>query len=307
MERVHVYDMKYFVKKLIMFMAICWAPADAGAQQGTLLLSEILFQPRSGEAEYVELYNPTDITLELAAYHIVRVLHDSLGAHFPLPSYAVGPHEYVALSKDVASVAACYRVRYASRLVECNLPPYHNGGGSVVLATADSMVVQRLDYSPAMHSRLLRGKAGVSLERRSFERDANEQQNWFSASSVAGYGTPGYENSQSTERLVEEASFVFSSDIVSPDADGYQDALTIEYALDDGTLAARCEVYDGRGRVVRRLLNGDLLGTHGAIVWDGLGSDGQRLPQGQYVVSIAVYDPAGTRQTLRRAVALMYR
>lgn len=285
----------------------CWAPADAGAQQGTLLLSEILFLPRSGEAEYVELYNPTDSVVDLAGYHIVRVLHDSLGTHYPLPAYAVGPHGYVVLSKDVASVASCYRVRYMSHLVECNLPPYPNDGGSVVLARADSVVVQRLDYLPSMHSRLLRGKAGVSLERRSFERDVNDPSNWFSASSTAGYGTPGYENSQSAERLVEESSFVFSSDILSPDADGYQDVLTIDYALDDGSLAARCEVYDGRGRVVRRLLGGDLLGAHGAVVWDGLGAGGQRLPQGQYIVSITVYDASGTQQTVRRTIALIYR
>ena len=294
-------------KFLLMSLMACWAPADAGAQQGTLLLSELLFQPRSGEAEYVELFNPTDSDVDLAAFHIVRVIHDSLGTHYPLPSHVVGSHEYVVLSKDAASVAACYAVHDASHLVECNLPPYPNDGGAVVLSTVDSVVVQWLDYSPSMHSRLLRNKAGVSLERRSFSRDVNDPSNWFSASSVAGYGTPGSENSQSAEYLVEEASFVFESDIVSPDGDGYQDGLTIEYSLDDGALAARCEIYDSRGTIVRRLLNGDLLGTYGAIRWDGHGDGGQRLPQGQYIVAITVYDAAGTRQTVRRAIALLYR
>lgn len=303
----YIYDMKDCVKKLITFMAICWVPAVAGAQQGTLLLSELLYQPLSGEAEYVELYNASDTMMELGDYHIVRVLHDTLSTHYQLPAHGVGPHEYVVLTRDAASVAGCYNVKYPWRMVECQLPTYPNEGGTVVLCRGDSTVVQRFDYQPVMHSRLLRNRAGVSLERRSFGRSENAADNWFSASSTSGYGTPGYENSQSTELLVEERAFSFSADIVSPDGDGYQDELEIEYRLDDGALAARAEVMDSRGRTVRRLLNAELLGTHGTIGWDGCGGDGRRLPEGQYIVEIVLYDSAGTRQTLRRVVALIYR
>ena len=283
------------------------AHVTAYAQQGKLLLSELLFQPRSGEAEYVELYNNSNADVELSEYHIVRWIGDSLGKHYSLPSYTVGAHEYVVLTKDAASVTANYTVRQISRLVECNLPTYPNDGGAVVLCKADSTIVQRLDYSPSMHSRLLRNKSGVSLERRDFMRDVNEASNWFSASSLSGYGTPGYENSQSSEYLVEEASFQFSSDIVSPDGDDYQDELSIEYTLDDWELAARAEVRDARGKLILRLLNGALLGTHGTILWNGRSVDGRRLPQGQYIIVITIYNTAGTQQVLKRTVALMYK
>ena len=155
--------------------------------------------------------------------------------------------------------------------------------------------------------RLLRNKAGVSLERRSFDRPTNEPSNWFSASSTAGYGTPGYTNSQSSEWLVEENAFEFSSTLVSPDGDDYQDELEITYRLDDGDLAARIEVYDVRGQLVRRLLNNSLLGIHGTLIWDGRGENGQWLPEGQYIVQIIVYDTSGTCQTIRRAVAMVLR
>ena len=278
--------------------------APTAAQQGTLLLSEILFQPASGEAEYVELYNNSSSSIDLADYHIVRWIGDSLGRHYPLPQHTMAPRTYVALTKDEASVKACYHLAVGASLLECQLPPYPNSGGSVILSTSDSVVVDRLDYNPSMHSPLLRNKAGVSLERRSFDRPTNEASNWFSASSTAGYGTPGYANSQSTEWLVEESSFSFSSTIVSPDGDGYQDELEITYRLDNGDLAARAEVYDARGRMVRRLLNNGLLGTHGTLVWDGRGDQGTRLPDGQYIIQITIYNTLGTQQTLRRAVAL---
>ncbi|MBR4738384.1 MAG: gliding motility-associated C-terminal domain-containing protein [Bacteroidales bacterium] len=158
-----------------------------------------------------------------------------------------------------------------------------------------------------MHSRLLRDKAGVSLERRSFDRPTNEASNWFSAASTAGYGTPGYANSQSMKYLAEEGNFEFSSTLVSPDGDDYQDQLEITYQLDDGSLAARIEIYDARGRLVRHLLNNALLGTHGTLVWDGLGENNTQLPLGQYVVQITLYDTTGTRQSIRRGIALVAR
>ena len=276
-----------------------------GMAQRGLLLSELLYQPASGVAEYVELYNASDSAVELGGYHMVRVLHDSLAAHYALPSRVVAPHAYVVLTKDAASVAAAYTVRNPSALVECNLPPYPNDGGSVVLSRADSVVVERLDYSPAMHSRLLRDRAGVSLERRSFDRPAGEAANWFSAASTAGYGTPGYANSQSSERLVEEASFTLSATLLSPDGDGYGDELEIDYSLASGDLAARAEVYDARGNMVRRLLDGALLGTSGTIVWDGRVHDGTVAPRGQYLIMITIYGLGGTQQVLRRTVAVL--
>ncbi len=287
---------------IIVFLAGLGLAARA---QSPLLISEVLYQPVSGEAEYVELYNAGDTALELADYRIVRVLHDTLAGHYPLPSHTVEPHGYVVLSKDVESVGRCFRVPYPSRLVECRLPAFPNEGGSVVLAWSDSTVADRLDYSPSMHSRLLRNRAGVSLERRRFDRPAAEASNWFSASSTSGYGTPGYANSQSTEWLVEESAFELRSTLVSPDGDGYQDVLTVDYRMDDASLAARVEVYDGRGRRVRRLLNDALLGAAGQLDWDGRDDNGGTLPRGQYVLLITVYDTAGTRQTLRRTVALV--
>lgn len=284
-----------------MAMMLCWS---AVAGQSGLTISELLYQPQSGEAEYLELYNSGDVAVELSGFHIVRWVGDSLGKHYVLPAHTVEPHGYVALTKDAASVAANYNVRYASRVVECQLPTYPNGGGSVILSTADSVVVDRFDYSDDMHSRLLRNKAGVALERRSFTRATNDAGNWFSASSTSGYGTPGYENSQSMETLVEETSFVFSSDVISPDGDGYQDDLEISYAVDDGTLMARVEVYDAKGVLLRVLLNNALLGTHGTIVWDGLGDGGKALPRGQYIVLTTIYDALGTKQILRRVVAV---
>ena len=265
--------------------------------QSALLISELLYQPHSGEAEYVELYNNGDTAIVLSDYHIVRWLNGEPTTHYPLPDHTLQPHAYVALSKDPASVAAIY----GHTPLQCNLPTYPNSGGTVLLTLADSTEADRLDYSPSMHSPLLRNKAGVALERRSFDRPTNEPSNWFSASSLCGYGTPGYANSQSTEVLAEESGFTLSGTIVSPDGDGYQDMLQVDYTLERGDLMADAAVYDATGHRVAQLLRSALLGTNGSFQWQ----PDAALPQGRYIVAVALYDIHGTRQTIRRTVALL--
>ena len=289
---------------------VIWLWLMPAAWQGAaaqLLVSELLFQPAKGEAEYVELYNASGAAVELSDYHIVRWTGDSLGRHYPLPPLRVGPGEYAVLTKDAASVSTCFAVVHPAMLVECALPTYPNDGGAVVLCTADGEVADRLDYSPSMHSPLLRNRAGVALERRSFDRPTAASGNWFSAASTAGYGTPTAPNSQSTERLAEEVCFSLSADILSPDGDGYQDLLTVSYALPDPTLAASAEVYDARGMRIARLLNGDLLGSAGQFDWDGRDEAGNTCRTGRYLIRITLYNTDGLRQEVRRTVALIGR
>lgn len=289
---------------LLVLTMMCMQPVSNA--QGGLCISEILFQPHSGEAEYVELYNNGGSPIELSDYLIIRWLNDSLGSSYRLPSHTVAPYDYVVLTKDAASVTGNYDVKYPGKLVECNLPPYPNDGGSVVLAHSDRTVVEKFDYSPSMHSRLLRNKAGVSLERRRFDVECNANGNWFSAASTAGYGTPTYTNSQSQEWIAEEVSFEISSTLLSPDGDGYQDELLISYQLDDNDIYGQIAVYDSRGQKTCTLLNDGLLGTHGEVLWDGKGTDGTRLPMGRYVLYINLYDLHGTRQIIKRAVSVVY-
>ena len=288
---------KFFIFHFSFFLFF-FASSHAHSQ---LCISELLYQPRSGEAEYVELYNNSNSAINLSDYHIVRWLNDEPSTHYFLPDITLQPHSYVALSKDIASVAAIYTIERPSALVECNLPTYPNSGGSVLLALVDSTVVDRLDYTPDMHSELLRNKAGVSLERRSFGRPTNEPSNWFSASSTSGYGTPGYANSQSSEFLAKETDFVLSSAIVSPDGDGYQDMLTVEYALERGDLMGDAALFDATGLRVAQLLNSALLGTHGSFEW----TPDNTLPRGRYVLTIILYDTHGTRQQIRQTVSII--
>ena len=65
-------------------------------------------------------------------------------------------------------------------------------------------------YDDEMHFALLSTKEGVSLERINFDRPSIDKSNWHSASELAGFATPAYENSQFMD--VEDIESVINTD-----------------------------------------------------------------------------------------------
>lgn len=279
--------------------------SDIPIRKGSLLISEILFNPVGNGADYVELYNATSDTLSLQGVNLVRWTDGALHRFHALPAYKVAPNNYVCLTTSAADVQSHFTVRHPDRLVEIpSMPPYPNMSGIVILALDDSTIVDRFDYTESMHSPMLRNVEGVALERRSFFVETQQGSNWSSAASTAGYGTPTARNSQSTEFLYVTDDFTLNTDLISPDGDGYNDWLDITYRLSESHLQATITIYDMAGRPVRRLLQNALLGTEGTVSWNGIDDSGHRCLRGSYVVLIEVCNTNGRCQRSKRSVSV---
>ena len=275
--------------------------------KGDILVSEILFNPLPGGADYVELYNNTDNAVELSVLRLAKMVGDSVAKLYKIGDEgSVAPHDYVVVTTDAAYVTANYTVRYASRLKEVtSMPAYNDASGSVAVYTHDTVLLDRFDYDESMHSRLLRDREGVALERRSFHTGAEVRSNWYSASSTSGYGTPTYANSQSAEFLFVGEDFAVEHTLFSPDGDGYNDLLDITYDLRSCDLAANITVFDAHGRRIRQLLRGGMLGCRGVITWDGSDDAGVQCGRGSYVVVVEAYNEKGAKQSWRHTVSLV--
>ena len=274
-----------------------------------LLISEILFHPISGGAEYVELYNNSDNPIALTNIRLAKAKDNQLTTLYPISNnYQIAPHDYVVITTDAAWLTTTYTTQYPNKVIEVNsMPKLGNEHGSVIIATIDSTIIDKLDYSQSMHSPLLRDNIGVALERRSFKIPTQQPNNWYSAASTCGYGTPTYRNSQSTEHLYLENDFVLSSEIFSPDGDGYQDELEISYQLQHPDLNANITIFDAHGRKIKQLLNNATLGTHGHIKWNGTNQNGSICPRGNYFIIIEAYNYAGIKQITKKSVTLILR
>lgn len=300
---------KFYIDDIVMERGSTGRQEEDSVAEGKmdLCINEILFNPEPGGADYVELFNRGGDTVDLRRLLLAQCKGDSVTKYHAVASaYRLAPGDYVVLTTDASYVLGHYRVDYPQKIVELGtMPSYNDESGTVMIARADSTVIDRFDYTESMHSRLLHDVEGVALERRSANVATQEQGNWYSAASTAGYGTPTRRNSQSQEILFLEDDFRFSPEVFSPDGDGYNDLCDITYSLSDGDLNANVSVFDERGRLVRHLLRGGVLGSEGHIVWDGLDDAGAMCRQGNYIVFVEAFDLQGHKQLKKKVVVLM--
>lgn len=275
-------------------------------QEHMLLINELLFNPVGDDADYVELYNSSSSTLASDHFCLVRWVGDSLGKRHPLPpGYAIPPQSYVVLTTDTLSLLRRYPAAQPSCLLPMStMPSYPNQSGTVLLYALDGTFQDRFDYHESMHNPLLHNKEGVALERSSLALDANEPGNWHSASAASGYGTPTRANSQ-CDRGWEALQLTLSSELFSPDGDGYQDQLLITCLTPLADLSLTLTIHDSQGRLVRHLVRNALCGTSDLYAWDGLDDLGTPCRRGTYVILADFVSSQGQHYRRRLAVALL--
>ena len=198
-----------------------------------------------------------------------------------------------------------YPEAIASQLVEVtDLPSYNNGEGVVVLIDAQGKVIDSVYYKENYHSPLLRDYDGKSLERIDPYGGSLDPSNWQTAGQNVGYGTPGKQNSQFIETGKASSGLVIGTSIFSPDGDGYQDVLNIEYAFQESGLYANLWILDRRGQLVRRLANNELLSLEGNYFWNGLDDEGHKMGLGLYVIYLEVFDSQGSVRVYKEPISL---
>lgn len=272
---------------------------------GDLVINEVLYDPRANGSDFVELYNRSQKVLSLAGLQLAN----GSGSVKPITTEAwlLLPGHYVAVANDVANVLANYPGSHADRMLQAVLPSYNNGSGSVVLLAANADTLDRFNYDDDLHFDLLGSVDGVSLERVDPDRPSNDDSNWHSAAEAVDFATPGYRNSQYAPAPVARGAITIDPAIFSPDNDGHQDLLTITYAFDEPGFVGTIKVFDIAGREVRGLVSNELLGTSGAVSWDGLMEGNELARIGPYVIYMEAYDLAGNVEKFRKTVVLAHR
>ena len=66
-------------------------------------------------------------------------------------------------------------------------------------------------------------------------------------------------------------------------------------------------IYDSEGIPVRRLLRQELIGTEGALRWDGEMDDGARSRPGIYILFLEIFAPQGQIHRVKKTFAVVQR
>lgn len=276
-----------------------------------IVLNEVLFDPPTGADDYVELVNRSNKYLDLATMGLAGFNDDgALEDINPLSTASALwiPGEYKVFGTDVAAMLLQYTVKDESTVFAIeDLPSLPNDAGELALVRlADSAIIDRLRYDENWHYSLLRSVDGVSLERVNVDAGTQNRANWHSASSAAGYGTPGYRNSQASDSAVATAGVSLSRNAFSPDDDGFEDFVQVKINLEKGAKAsASIKVFSLNGQVVKSIANHEVLGTENLYKWDGTNENGEKVPLGPYIIWVEVVETAGTHEQFKLPVAVV--
>lgn len=266
---------------------------------GEIVFNELLPNPFAEGSEYIELYNRSERTLSLAGLSVAtRKTDGSLSTRYPLSSvpFTLPPDGYALLTKNKEGVASCYLVSSPEVVHELRLPVLANTSATLVLfRTTDEEVIDEVSYTKAWHAAWVKNEKGIALERINPDRPSGEAANWTSASETAGYGTPGYRNSQAGHGHPEKPTGI-EAPVYSSTTGEYD----IYYYLDQPGYSCRAWVYDAAGRRLAELANQTLLGLEGRFTWNGLSADGSRLRPGVYLFYADLYHAGGKVRAYKR-------
>ena len=276
-----------------------------------LVVNEILFNPRPSGVDYVELYNRSNKVIDLKSIYIAN--RNTAGAISSITAvstenYLFFPGEFMVITSDVPTVKKDFVALNPGAFAETiSLPSFNDDEGDVVILNGQGRILDELVYKENWHFKLIDNREGIALERIDYQAPTLQQDNWHSAATGVGYGTPTYKNSQFRTDLELKGDITISPEIISPDNDGVDDFATINYIFPAPGYVTSITIFDATGRMVRYLQRNAISGIKGNYRWDGLGEKNQKLPVGVYVIYTAVFNLDGKKKQFKKVIVLARR
>jgi len=238
-----------------------------------IVINEILSDPSKAGVKYVELYNRSPRIEDLKNLNLASL--DSVSGaivetkEICPASYLLFPGNYVVLSTNGQIVQSQYHSPNPDGFIDLpSMPKMNIGGGGIALVSTSGLIIDEVVYSASWQFPLLLSTKGVSLERINYDKPTQDAGNWHSAAETVGFGTPAYRNSEYMTGVTDQ-DIILVDPVFSPDEDGHNDVLLIEYKLDAPDYLGTVQIFDSRGKLIKFLFSNLLLGIEGTLTWDG--------------------------------------
>jgi hypothetical protein len=272
------------------------------AEQGDVVLNEVLYDQKSGGADFIELLNISDKYINLSDWTIEGNSDENV--ILENENVIIAPSQHLALTSNKASTIKDYPTSHnEENIVEANLPTLTNAEGIVRLVSANRELEEYFEYSDDLHLPFLRTVDGVSLERIHPEAPINEADSWNSAASAVGYATPGKPNSQLTKENIGFGNIEANPKTFAHDQPGRNFTL-INYQLKDAGTKATVKIFDMKGTIVNTLANNETLSNTGFFRWDGVDFNGRKVRTGYYIIYFELFTAEGNKRVVKERVAV---
>jgi len=270
-----------------------------------IVINEILFNPKPNAVDFVEIYNRSNKIFNLKGLSIAnRSAANVLGSLHPLTDDEIllFPGDYFVISENGSLVKQNYAAKNPDNFIDETMPSFPNDEGIVVLVNDKKEIIDELHYSSKWHFSLINNEQGISLERIDYNKSTQNKDNWTSAASTAGFGTPSYQNSQFKTDVSVKAGITVTPKTFSPDNDGFEDFTTITYQMSALGYVANITIFDAAGRPVKALAKNATLSLTGSFKWDGTNDKFIKVPAGVYIVYSEVFNLDGKKKSFKNTV-----
>jgi hypothetical protein len=277
-----------------------------------IVVNEVMFNPASGDARYLEFYNRSNKIFNWDNFFIANQYTVLSSEQITQKRLSI-PGQYDVFTTDAPNIREHFNNIIQRNVLENALPTLSDREGVVRLywvENGDTVELDALHYQDEWHNGLysVGDRNGVALERIRTEGPTNDNANWTSASAVitGAPGTPTLPNSQRLSDINPADNLITLSPArLSPDDDGYEDFLDIHYLLPQEGYAATVGIFDSDGNRVKYLVRQELLGTEGALRWDGDTEDGSKARPGVYILFLEIFRPDGSVMRLKKVFAVV--
>jgi len=274
-------------------------------KSNNILINEVLFNPYSNGVDYVELYNNSNKIIDISELKIANKENNIIDNIKSISSDTILflPKSYILISKNSRIIKQQYTTKTKYNFLNIKtLPAYPNNEGTVVILNKANIIIDEFEYNEEMHFPLLTNTKGVSLERISPNISSNSLNNWHSAAETIGFGTPGYVNSQNNNYFLENTVKVsLEKKIFSPNNDGIDDVLKINYSFKKSGYSANIFIFDINGRFIKQIANNELLATKGSFCWNGIDDYNQKIKVGVYILLFNAFNLKSEKEIFKLA------
>jgi hypothetical protein len=283
-------------------------PEKAGS--GDILFNEILFNPLPDEPDFIEFYNCSEKIINVSDLLLVSVndeLHDTSSVVLVSPeNHCLMPRNYNVITSDKSALLRRFPSSDPDNIFKVSsLPSMPDDKGHLILFNRSLEKIDEVFYDEKMHYSLLGGNEGISLEKVTTNGNSADKTMWHSASESSGWGTPGAVNSVLIEHQGKGDKVNLSSTKITPDNDGNEDILVINFMLKGLGNVISIEIFDETGRFVKRLTDNLFAGPEVSIVWNGTDEDENLVGTGIYILLITVFDDTGKSERWKRVCTVI--
>jgi hypothetical protein len=283
-------------------------PEKAGS--GDILFNEILFNPLPDEPDFIEFYNCSEKIINVSDLLLVSVndeLHDTSSVVLVSPeNHCLMPSNYNVITSDKSALLRRFPSSDPDNIFKVSsLPSMPDDKGHLILFNRSLEKIDEVFYDEKMHYSLLGGNEGISLEKVTTNGNSADKTMWHSASESSGWGTPGAVNSVLIEHQGKGDKVNLSSTKITPDNDGNEDILVINFMLKGLGNVISIEIFDETGRFVKRLTDNLFAGPEVSIVWNGTDEDENLVGTGIYILLITVFDDTGKSERWKRVCTVI--